>query len=293
MIKNEKYNEVSYKKIGGNNSMARVFIGVGHGGADPGAVGYLVEKNVNLKMATACYQYLTVRGVEVKLSRTGDVSDGLMTRIERCNAYAPDLALDIHNNAGGGDGFEVFHSIIGGTGKQLAKNIEKEVVKIGQNSRGLKTKKNSYGRDYFGFIRKTKCPAVICEGVFVDNRADAAQADTDAECRKFGEAYARGILATLGIADQVVRQDTTTNSGGTSETKTSAPATGNANSYMVKVTANGLNIRKDAGVAHAVTGVIRDKGVYTIVAEKMISGQKWGKLKSGAGWICLAYTKKV
>lgn len=273
--------------------MARVFIGVGHGGADPGAVGYLVEKNVNLKMATACYQYLTVRGVEVKLSRTGDASDGLMTRIERCNAYAPDLALDIHNNAGGGDGFEVFHSIIGGTGKQLAKNIEKEVVKIGQNSRGIKTKKNSYGRDYFGFIRKTKCPAVICEGVFVDNRVDAAQADTDAECRKFGEAYARGILATLGIADQVVRQDTTTNSGGTSETKTSAPATGNANSYMVKVTANGLNIRKDAGVAHAVTGVIRDKGVYTIVAEKMISGQKWGKLKSGAGWICLAYTKKV
>jgi len=54
-----------------------------------------------------------------------------------------------------------------------------------------------------------------------------------------------------------------------------------------------LNIRKDAGVAHTVTGVIRDKGVYTIVAEKTVSGQKWGKLKSGAGWICLAYTKKV
>lgn len=30
--------------------MARVFIGVGHGGTDPGAVGYLVEKDVNLKM---------------------------------------------------------------------------------------------------------------------------------------------------------------------------------------------------------------------------------------------------
>ena len=63
--------------------------------------------------------------------------------------------------------------------------------------------------------------------------------------------------------------------------------------YKVKVTANGLNIRKDAGTANAVTGVIRDNGVYTIVAEKMVSGQKWGKLKSGAGWICLEYTKKV
>lgn len=270
--------------------MARVFIGVGHGGTDPGAVGYLVEKDVNLKMAKACYEYLIRKGVEVKLSRTEDVSDGLVTRIDRCNAYAPDLALDIHNNAGGGDGFEVFHSIVGGKGKALAQNIEKEVLKIGQNSRGLKTKKNSYGRDYFGFIRSTKCPAVICEGVFVDNKADAAQADTDAECRAFGEAYARGILATLGIADTVTG---TTNPGGTSGTTTSAPSTGNTSGYRVKVTTTALNIRKDAGVAHAVTGVIRDKGVYTIVAEKTISGQKWGKLKSGAGWICLAYTKKV
>ena len=154
--------------------MARVFIGVGHGGTDPGAVGYLVEKDVNLKMAKACCDYLQARGIDTRISRTGDVTDKLVSKIDRCNAFAPDLALDIHNNAGGGDGFEIFHSVVGGKGKELAQNIEKEVVKIGQNSRGLKTKKNSYGRDYFGFIRSTICPAVICEGVFVDNKADAA-----------------------------------------------------------------------------------------------------------------------
>lgn len=282
--------------------MARVFIGVGHGGTDPGAIGYLVEKDVNLKMARACYDYLQARGIDTRISRTGDVTDRLVSKIDRCNAFAPDLALDIHNNAGGGNGFEIFYSVVGGKGKVLAQNIEKEVVKIGQNSRGLKTKKNSYGRDYFGFIRSTKCPAVICEGVFVDNKADAAQADTDAECRAFGEAYARGILATLGIADTAGKTDTvgktdtttgTINPGGTSGTKTPASVTGNTSGYKVKVTTTGLNIRKDAGVAHAVTGVIRDKGVYTIVAEKTVSGQKWGKLKSGAGWICLEYTKKL
>lgn len=277
--------------------MARVFIGVGHGGTDPGAVGYLVEKDVNLKMARACCDYLRARGVDAVLSRTEDVTDKLVSKIDRCNAFAPDLALDIHNNAGGGDGFEIYHSVVGGTGKLLAQNIEKEIVQIGQNSRGLKTKKNSYGRDYFGFIRSTRCPAVICEGVFVDNKADAAQADTDAECRAFGGAYARGILATLGIADTVVGHDPadknadgTSNPTGTAGDRTTGAGIGG---YRVKVTANGLNIRKDAGVAHAVTGVIRDKGVYTIVAEKTVSGQKWGKLKSGAGWICLAYTKKI
>lgn len=31
--------------------MAKVYIGVGHGGSDSGAVKYLVEKDVNLKMA--------------------------------------------------------------------------------------------------------------------------------------------------------------------------------------------------------------------------------------------------
>ena len=111
--------------------MARVFIGVGHGGTDPGAVGYLVEKDVNLKMARACYDYLQARGIDTRISRTGDVTDKLVSKIDRCNAFAPDLALDIHNNAGGGDGFEIFHSVVGGKGKELAQNIEKEVVKIG------------------------------------------------------------------------------------------------------------------------------------------------------------------
>ena len=59
--------------------MARVFIGVGHGGTDPGAVGYLVEKDVNLKMAKACYDYLRARGIDTQISRTGDVPGRLVS----------------------------------------------------------------------------------------------------------------------------------------------------------------------------------------------------------------------
>ena len=68
---------------------------------------------------------------------------------------------------------------------------------IGQNSRGLKTKANSSGTDYFGFIRSIKAPSIITEGVFVDNATDAAQADTQAEQAAFGVAYAKGILKTI------------------------------------------------------------------------------------------------
>lgn len=179
--------------------MAKVFLGVGHGGSDPGAIGYVVEKDVNLKMALACMEYLANNGVQVKMSRYKDENDSLNEEIMECNEYDADLAVDIHNNAGGGDGFEVYYSINGGTGKVLAENIEAEVKAIGQNSRGCKTKKNSSGKNYYGFIRETECPAVICEGAFVDNAEDAKAIDTDAGCKAFGEAYARGILKTLGI----------------------------------------------------------------------------------------------
>lgn len=255
--------------------MAKVFIGVGHGGADSGAVGKLVEKDVNLKMAKACRDYLKAHGVDVKISRECDENDPVGEEVKECNAFAPDLAIDVHNNSGGGDGFEVYHTVKGGKGAELAKNIESEVKTIGQNSRGCKTKKNSRGTDYYAFIRTTKCPAVICEGVFVDNAADAAQADTDAECKAFGEAYARGILKTLGISQSTPTPKPTQESSN--------------NGFLVRVTCAALNIRAGAGTEHKIVGCIRDKGTYTIVA----TNGTWGKLKSGAGWISLNYTTRV
>lgn len=67
------------------------------------------------------------------------------------------------------------------------------------------------------------------------------------------------------------------------------PAAPTSTSYKVKVTADVLNIRAGAGTNFKINGTIQDKGVYTIIAES----NGWGKLKSGAGWISLAYTQKV
>ena len=64
-----------------------------------------------------------------------------------------------------------------------------------------------------------------------------------------------------------------------------------AMAYDVRVTADVLNIRKGPGTNYASVGRIRDKGVYTIVAESTGTGaKKWGKLEAGAGWISLDYT---
>lgn len=180
----------------------KVYIGVGHGGKDPGAVGLngLKEKDLNLSIALSVQSELARHGVSVLMSRTDDQTEDLTDRIKECNTFNPDLALDIHNNAGGGDGCEVFHHYGGGKGKVLANNILAEVVKIGQNSRGAKTKKNANGQDYYGFIRSTSCPAVIVECAFVDNKTDIQIVDTAAEQKAFGVAIAKGILSTLGIS---------------------------------------------------------------------------------------------
>lgn len=58
--------------------------------------------------------------------------------------------------------------------------------------------------------------------------------------------------------------------------------------YRVRVTTDGLNYRSGPSTQYKVNGVITDRGVYTIVEEN----NGWGKLKSGAGWISLAFTAK-
>jgi N-acetylmuramoyl-L-alanine amidase len=183
--------------------MSKVFIGIGHGGLDSGAVANgFKEKDLNLQIALACKDYLIQHGVEVKMSRTKDENDPLSEEIRECNAFSPDLAVDIHNNAGGGDGAEVFHHHGGGKGKTLATNILDEVIKTGQNSRGAKTRKNAAGRDYYGFIREITAPAVIVECAFVDNATDVEILATEGKRKSMGQAIAKGILKTLGVEIQ-------------------------------------------------------------------------------------------
>lgn len=181
----------------GTKKMFKVFIGVGHGGKDSGAYANgLKESDVNLNMALAMADVLIKNGYEVALSRQKDEDDRLGEEIRECNNFKPDIAVEIHNNAGGGDGFECYMQTNGFKVKSqaLAKAIEKRVIEFGQNSRGLKTKLNEYGTDYFGWLRECKCPVVLCEGFFLDTLKDKTIADTIKKQNNFGSTYAQGVM---------------------------------------------------------------------------------------------------
>jgi hypothetical protein len=79
----------------------------------------------------------------------------------------------------------------------------------------------------------------------------------------------------------------------TTEKPTGGTTGATVTSYLVRVKITNLNIRKGPGTNYGSTGFIKP-GVYTIVAESTGTGAtKWGKLKSGAGWISLDYAAKT
>lgn len=100
-------------------------------------------------------------------------------------------------------------------------------------------------------------------------------------------------INNVGVSGQVTGWITVSDaknalSGTTTSTNTTS------SSYTVKITANALYVRKGAGTTYGTNGIVRKNEVYTIVAESKGTGaNKWGKLKSGAGWISLDFTKKV
>lgn len=89
-------------------------------------------------------------------------------------------------------------------------------------------------------------------------------------------------LNGVGITEAVIESKPTT-----------SPPSSDFKSYTVKITVTNLNIRSGPGTNNASKGYIKP-GVYTIVEEANGTGaSKWGRLKSGAGWVSLDYCKKL
>lgn len=262
----------------------KVFLSAGHGGKDPGACAYgMKESNINLVVMLACRDELKRHGVTVVCSRTKDESDPVAEEVREANASKADIAVSFHVNAGKGDGSESFYYKGDAKGLRLAQLCEKYTKQLGQNSRGIKDGSHLY------FVNSTTMTAVLCEIGFIDNDKDNDIFDTTAEQKAFGVSYAKAILEYLGITYK--KQSASASSSATTSSTTTKKDT--FKSYVVQITAKTLNVRTGAGTKYKVVTQVKKDFKYTIVEEKTVSGSKWGKLKSGAGWINLNYTKKV
>lgn len=251
------------------------------------------ESEAMWKLCAYLKTALEARKITVGVTRTSAAVDRpVYERGTAAKGY--DLFISLHSNAVGSNGadeatdYPVVYVPLNkkgnDLGNKLATVIEK-TMKTRQKGR-IATRATSSNTDYYGVIRGAVAVGVV--GMLIEHSFHTQTAATnwllsDSNLKRLADAEAAVIAEHYGTS-------------GTSPAPvpTPTPPTSPAKTpYAVRVTTDSLNIRSGAGTNYGVVGTIKDRGVYTIVAEANGSGAKrWGKLKSGAGWIALDYTQK-
>ena len=196
-----------------------VVIDPGHGGEENRGgevLPHYVEKNLTLQVAQAMKQTLEqFEGVEVYLTRTTDQELSLEQRAQIAKAYHADFLFSLHFNMSAEHnlyGTEVWTSAFGKyytAGQTFGRLQLAEMSQYGLYNKGVKTRLNSRGTDYYGVIRASRAldlPCVIIEHCYMDHPIDSPQANTPQKLANFGVSDAIAVAkyfhlksASLGL----------------------------------------------------------------------------------------------
>ena len=186
-----------------NDKFKGVVIDAGHGGADSGAVGNgIVEKELNLKIATYIHNRLDELGIPNQLVRISDETLEPKDRVNRILSYYGNgddvIVLSNHINAGGGEGAEIIYALR--NSDELSRLIAFELMNIGRNVRKYYQRRypNDYSRDYYFIHRNTgNTQPVLVEYGFLDNINDANLLKSN--WRDYAEAVVKALASYLGV----------------------------------------------------------------------------------------------
>lgn len=150
--------------------MSKFLISVGHtasGNIGCGATGYLNESNCVREIAPLVVAKLQALGHEaVKLQIDNADQYDYVKRAQQANSIGGDMFVEIHLNAGGGSGCEVF-TTNGSKAYDSAVRVSEAISnRLGIPNRGYKTTRGLY------VLNNTTMPAMLIEACFVDNEAD-------------------------------------------------------------------------------------------------------------------------
>lgn len=217
-------------------------------------------------------------GVQVILTRSNQASD--MALYDR-GMKAKGCKLFISNHSNACDTESVDYPVViraydnKNNADALGIKVAKEIAKVmgtRQDGRTM-TRKGSNG-EYYGVMRGARAAGAehyfIVEHSFHSNKKACNWLLDKANLDRLAKAEVEVIANHYGLKKKSTSPSTPSPSG----------------SYLVKVDTDVLNIRAGAGTSYNVVGKVKRGEVYTIVETK----SNWGKLKSGAGWICLDYT---
>ena len=251
------------------------------------------ESDMTWKLHLLLKTELEKRGFEVVTTRTNQATDsGLEARGRKSKGCC--LFLSLHSNASSNtsadnswacclvpDSKTGIDEISADLGKKLADKVT-EIMTGKSNSGYVYRRAGNGGSDYYGVLRGAKSvgtPAILMEHGFHTNIQNTEFLLDDENLKKIAAAEADIIAEYFNISSD-------------DKTVSFKP-------YYVKVISDDgfINIRKTPNWENSdIVGQIPSSNIkYTIIEEKMLDGVKFGKLKSGAGWISLheKYIKKL
>ena len=300
-------------------------------GAGTGARGYVAETVKNREVGNRLMAMLKEKGHTVINCTVDKSSNDLYDRVRKANAQKLDLFVSLHLNAFKSTTSEMGVETHIYNGNYNGKEANRKYAQAIQTAlvQDVKWIDRKVKESNFYVVRETVAPAVLVELGFCDSQGDMNKWNTEKIAAALfrgitGTAYVAPVVdtgkgGTFKVGDRVVvSKNATTYATGQAiaswvkgqtytvqEVKSDrcllssivswvlnkdltlegAPA---FQPYIVIVDTDVLNVRTGAGVSYPIATTVKKGQAFTIVEVK----NGWGKLKSGAGWISLEYTKK-
>lgn len=239
--------DVSGKDLTGS----KIVIDPGHGGNDPGALGYLAaypEKVINYAVASKLSKILSSRGAKVVLLNTYYNNLTLKERVRQTVEADPHLFVSVHANssaysptAAGSEAY-YFGSYSSAFAQYASANLAKA---LGTANRGGK-----FG--YYYVTRNMQYPSILVETGFVSNRTEYARLIDDSYQNNLAYAIADAIssyFAYMGTAGTVTGTQSSGSAvqetGGATQTPQAQSASSSSGGLTLSDTALTLSVDEE------------------------------------------------
>lgn len=195
-----------------------VVIDPGHGGGNLGGqYEDYTEKEITLVTANAMKEELEkYEGITVYMTRTGDQELSLDERCAFAESVGADFLFCLHYNLTGDHTLFGAECWVSAFGENYSKGYSFASVEIGMlqelglYSRGIKTRLNDSGIDYYGILRHSverNIPCVLIEHCHLDHVNDQPFYDHDEKLKNFGRLDATAVAKYFNLKSEVLGVD--------------------------------------------------------------------------------------
>lgn len=193
----------------------------GHGGENEGLkheghVEKYMNQTVAKSMKTVLEQY---DNVEVYITNEDCVNMSLKERAEYAKEVEADILISLHFNMSenhvnfGSEAWVPSKGTRSAKMRSLGDLFLEEFKTIGLHTRGVKTRLNDEGTDYYGIIRESEAlgiPSILVEHCYADYKTDSPYIQSEEGLERFGQIDADAVAKYYGLTSASLGKDYST-----------------------------------------------------------------------------------